>query len=663
MKKNYALLSGVLLATSFGFAQNNISQSFIQAERKALPSIETRVDPDMTSKFKLASSKAYGDTLWYEDFNGSAGKFTPVNNNPNSNIWTWNTVYQAGQFSGVVPAINSTTGANGFMSLPADFYNTPIPGTGAVAMDTYFVSDKITITPRNSVEVRYQQYLRYCCSSANDLVLEASTDSTTWITFDAIDGLPSNSSNTGIAQAGRAYTVNISCAVAGASDFWIRFRSEGNSHYFWMIDDIAIAEGPAHDLSLDAYAMEFHTDSFAINPFYNQIPYDLFPALPFGGSIINDGGFDNTNAGLNVSVDNTFDPTGAPGIGNVYVISETVPNLVGPLCDSTLDLLTGAPRFVPTVLGTFAVNYSAIGDSADQVPTNNTASQGFIITDTILTRDDGGFGAGVGPASYVSDNGTPGGTTVGDRFGYILIVESNTSNAMIPTSVSYFVSDDPANIGVEIVPKIWRFDEDSATIDQAFVGEVASSFLPYTVTASDTNSLLTLPITSGSASISGLAPGQYVVGWEVTNLPTGTTFEVYNDGSSALLQPNVSCFLFMGHAPGEGWGWVDVNPAIRLNIAGLPLPTGISNKAAQEASFNVSPNPNNGQFNLNITTERPTAYNLNVRNMLGQSVYTNVLNVNGSTVERLDLTGMEKGVYFVSLENENEKLLKKVVVK
>ena len=39
--------------------------------------------------------------------------------------------------------------------------------------------------------------------------------------------------------------INISTAAANSASVKIRFLSEGNSHYYWMIDDFAVIEGPA----------------------------------------------------------------------------------------------------------------------------------------------------------------------------------------------------------------------------------------------------------------------------------------------------------------------------------------------------------------------------------------------------------------------------------
>lgn len=681
MKKNYVLLSGLILASSLGFSQSLQKYDNIPAPLDAVVTSKDASTGEYDAKKNKLNTKAYGDTLFYEDFDGGlpAG-WTIVNNNQNNFVWKWDTVYQTGNFSANTTPIKSTTAANGFMSLPSDFYNSGgTMGNNGVGMDTYIQSDSITSSLGgnfpDAVFVTYQQYLRYCCSGANRLVLQVSTDDFATLTeFDMTDDLAVNAANTTNAVGGQTNVINISCAVGGGSSFKIRILGEGLAAYFWMIDDFAVIEGPSNDLSLRTPYMEFNEANYVYYPYYGQVPYDLFPPLPFFGNIVNNGSSLQTNVELNASVDHLNTPGGGPatGQGNVYSIAEQVPGggtIIAPLCDSVVSVLTGTPRFVPTVLGSFEVNFRVSSDSIDQIPGNEIATRFFSTTDTVFARDDNGFGGGTGPASYVDGaTRTPGGTTVGDRFATMYILENRNGHSVdnIPTSITYYVSDDPRNIGVEIVPKIWEYNEDSLSVslNAAFGAEVATSFLSYTVTSSDTNSFLTLPFNTGSAlSGNGLDSGQYAVGWEVTNLPSGTTFEVANDASTAANQVPVSTFLYLAHAPAAGWGWVAVNPVIRLNMGNLPFSTGVGSNAVASAQFEVSPNPSNGEFKLNITTETSTAYNLNVRNMLGQTVYTGLIRVNGPTTERLDLSGLEKGVYFVTLENENEKLLKKVVLK
>lgn len=624
------------------------------------------LEADYYSK-KPINNKAFGDTLYYQQFTGGLPiGWSIVNNNPNNFLWEWDTIYKQGQFSTTRTEIKSTTAANGFMSLPVDFYNTPTPRTGRVAMDTYFESDTIFITPKPSVWVSYQQYMRYCCNSSNRMVLQVSTDDfVTFTEFDAKDGLPVNAGNTTNTVGGQTNIINISTAVANSPQFKVRFYANGIGRYFWMIDDFAVVEGVENDMELRSPYLEFNFD-YAYNPFYGQIPYDLFTPLPLSGFVYNNGSNNLTGVRIEGDIFNTATP-GGPGIGLVYSTSSTPLPLQSGVTRDTADyVVTNNPRFVPTVLGEFRVDMTATSDSVDGNLGNENYSQTFTTSDTIFARDDNGYGGGTGPGSYVRA-GQTGGTVVGDRFGTMYVVESRSGNGgstKIPTSITFAVSNDPLNIGVEIIPKIWSYNEDSlftatGSIASAFAGgEVASTFIPYTILPTDTNSLLTIPLDNGTAVFNGLDSGQYVVGWEVTNTNGGNSFEVQADASSGQFQDNVTCFIDLAHSP--GWGWVDVNPVIRLNLANLTV--GFNDATNSSTEFSIAPNPNNGLFTMTVTSKETVTYNVNVRNMLGQQVYTDIIAVNGTVTEQMDLTQFEKGVYFISLENGAEKILKKVVV-
>ncbi|MBL4708781.1 MAG: T9SS type A sorting domain-containing protein [Flavobacteriales bacterium] len=673
MKKNYTLLTGLVLASCATFAQSGaLSTKNVQPqEQAALSSTPKSVDPDYAKGFNKIP-KAFLDTVYFEDFGSGTSISLPtgwnvVNNNPNNFQWVWNNVYVDGQFSNAANIISSPSVANGFMVLTADDFNTPIPATGAVAMDTYFESPTITIAnPRASYWVTYDQAVRYCCSGANRLVIQASVDSfATFVEYDATNGIAVNAASDTI------NIINISSAVGGASDFRIRFVSEGNSHYYWMIDDFAVIEGAANDLELRTPYLEFNFD-YAFNPFYGQIPYDLFPPLPVSGLVYNNGSNNATGVELQASISHQTFPGGTPGLGLVYTSASTPQSFVSNQVNDTTYYVVSPtvgsanPRFVPTVLGNFSVDLLLTGDSLDLssnvigVHTNNRL---FATSDTIFARDDNGYGGGTGPGSYVR-NGQTGGQLPGDAFGTMYIVESGTGGTQLtkkPTSITYAVSTDLDQIGVEITPTIWSYNEDSSTIALAFGAVQASSFIPYTITAADIGNLLTLPFDNGPGFMNGLDSGQIVGGWVVTNTNGGFNFEVQADASSGQFQDDVTCFIDLAHSP--GWGWVDANPVIRINFADLPQPTGVRNVSTSNATFTVVPNPNNGEFKLTISSTEKVTYTLNVRNVLGQAVYTDNITVNGTVTEQMDLTQFEKGVYFVSLENGTERILKKVVVK
>ena len=82
------------------------------------------------------------------------------------------------------------------------------------------------------------------------------------------------------------------------------------------------------------------------------------------------------------------------------------------------------------------------------------------------------------------------------------------------------------------------------------------------------------------------------------------------------------------------------------------------------AKINIFPNPNSGIFNIRIQTEQPTDFNLNITNILGQSVYQQELSKVSVLDKEINLSKVEKGLYFVNVESKNGKSNShKIVVK
>lgn len=665
MKKNYILLSGLILTASLGFSQAKVSSDLLQSQYQfENKTVESSHEFGVREKAKSSqfNNKLFGDTFYFQDFAGGlpAG-YTVVNNSPNNFQWVWNDVAQNGIATANINPIASTSAANGFMTLPSDAYNSPRPVTGSVAMDTYFQSDAITIPVGKDTAVwfSYQQFMLYCCRPATTtagtnavrLMLQISTDDfVTTTDFDATDGLAVNFLNTSNAQAGETNRINISTATIGHTSFKYRFYADGNTNYLWYIDDVAVIEGAAYDVQLIDPYLEFNSANFDINPFYGQIPYDLFTPLAISGDICNNGSQTLDSVRLEAQI-------GHAGVSLLYNASSTPISMVtGAISDSCVFTVTNPLNFVPTILGDFRMDLIATSNSVDQNLGNEDYFQTFTVGQRTFARDDNGYGGGTGPGDYVG-----GGDVVGDRCGVMYIIESRSGSTVIPTSLVFAVSDAAENIGVEILPKIWSFDESQATVVDAFTAEIASSFIPYVITAADTNTLLELPLTSGPAMTAGMS-GQIVVGWEVTNTNGGFDFEVYEDQSSGAFQDNITAFINIAGGNAT-WGAVPINPVVRLIMDGLPRTTGISTGNVSSTEFSVHPNPNNGLFTITVTSKEVVTYNVNVRNMLGQEVYTDVINVNGTVTEQMDLTRFDKGVYFISLENGAERILKKVVVK
>jgi hypothetical protein len=188
---------------------------------------------------------------------------------------------------------------------------------------------------------------------------------------------------------------------------------------------------------------------------------------------------------------------------------------------------------------------------------------------------------------------------------------------------------------------------------------VASSLIPYTILSADTNTLLTLLLDNGPAVFNGLDSGQYVVGWEVTNTNGGNSFEVYEDASSGRFQSPATCFIDLAHQP--GWGWVDANPVIRLNMGNL-LYTSLRSEADSNMNISVQPNPSNGEFSLTFQTNEKTTFQLTIRNTIGQLVHSEKIIFQGINTKQFNFSDLEKGVYYISLQNESENRVETVIL-
>jgi hypothetical protein len=78
----------------------------------------------------------------------------------------------------------------------------------------------------------------------------------------------------------------------------------------------------------------------------------------------------------------------------------------------------------------------------------------------------------------------------------------------------------------------------------------------------------------------------------------------------------------------------------------------------------ISPNPATTTANVIVNIDKPSVVELNLVNMLGQVVYSNSMNLSyaGMHKVRLDVTGYDAGIYFVSVKAGNDVVAKKLVI-
>jgi len=100
-----------------------------------------------------------------------------------------------------------------------------------------------------------------------------------------------------------------------------------------------------------------------------------------------------------------------------------------------------------------------------------------------------------------------------------------------------------------------------------------------------------------------------------------------------------------------------------IAIVGLPL-TGTAAPGANEPDWTVQPNPGTGMFTVSIFSDKTQELSLTATDALGRVMRTQTVPVgSGKTMVPLNLQGAAAGVYFVQLGMEQERYVRRVVVR
>ena len=137
---------------------------------------------------------------------------------------------------------------------------------------------------------------------------------------------------------------------------------------------------------------------------------------------------------------------------------------------------------------------------------------------------------------------------------------------------------------------------------------------------------------------------------------------------------DVNTYTFTGVTIDAAWklgnmkavGWVQKNNGEILNAdktSYLFFLTDVDEMNENGFASRVYPNPNNGIFNVVVNSTSSENFQISVSNMIGQSIHTETLPASGVGTATLDLSAVEKGVYFVTVKGEKSENTTKVVVR
>ena len=205
----------------------------------------------------------------------------------------------------------------------------------------------------------------------------------------------------------------------------------------------------------------------------------------------------------------------------------------------------------------------------------------------------------------------------------------------------------------------------------------------YTVTVTSTNGCTgtaSILVDNGcnaptSLTTTNIAPTTAMANWVQAACCVSYTIELLDVNNNATLY-NLACnthFTFSGLQRGKLYCWrirTNCNQQMTVFSAWTPyvcfrtLPRLMGDETAKAPeSFNVYPNPNNGNFTIEFNAESATNYNLKLVDVIGQVIVNNDIHSEvGDNQYKLNLDNIAKGVYLLILQNSEGTLQKKIII-
>lgn len=197
----------------------------------------------------------------------------------------------------------------------------------------------------------------------------------------------------------------------------------------------------------------------------------------------------------------------------------------------------------------------------------------------------------------------------------------------------------------------------AATAPGSVLGSTVVTMANITAAHTTTNALffykftlgtpVTLPTTGGFfASVTcPTTAGDTIAIASQSSAPANVAWELWNDAT--------------WHSISGAWG-------TNGNMLVMPVICDMSPAGVTENSLNrnvtLLPNPTSGLVNVVLTLSSKENLNISVANALGQTIISNNYNSISNDMISLDLSSQNNGVYFVTVSNGKDKMVKKVVL-
>jgi hypothetical protein len=592
------------------------------------PNIQPINADDFQPLTTRSDTRAAGDTIWYEDFSDSTAVMTSFTfNDSTSNnfnfMWVSTGLSGAAYTSVGEMSINSPTGTNGYMLLPADWYNSDHNGnmTTQINMKASMKTPAIDCSGKSSVILRLYEKFRFCCSSTSFYVrVDVSNNGNTWTSYDLKKETQVNSATPNPLMM----EFNISAVAANQPTVYIRISYGGASHYFMCVDDILLYEGAPYDLRLDRTLPSYFF--IADLPILSKVPMTVLNCeeaygLIYAGALYNMGNTANApvlNAKARHLGDNVLDFED----NTTVLISEnaTIP-------PAGIDTAYTENTFYPDRKGDFRLIFDFEGTGPDFTPLNNIDSSYTLnVNDTVLALYRSTLSTTKGYS--VANERSPVQAVDGDIIGqylYLPCPDTISSISFYPLRKVGNMSDMPIicfAVLYQYVGGQWILVDESQPID--LTGTTHFNKWQTAYFASDLV----------------LEAGNYIWGIAVY----GGSLFISIDAVS--YQPRATNFIFM--ADEAQWYYIlDGTCGMNLNFYRSGI-QGINEATASQFELNCYPNPSSTVTNFDFELSKTSDVAIQIMDITGKVVIAvnyEDLNAGKQTID-MNVRNLQQGMYF-----------------
>lgn len=561
-----------------------------------------------------------GSGFYTESFDADLNGWTVVTSAGAVN-WKWTNVGPSPTASTYpVPALVTST-PSGWAIIDDDFEGVPGSGTNSALISPII---DLSNAPSN-LKVEFDQY--YQEFQADHTFVGVSTDG--GVTWDETE------INSEVGRDGRPnpelMDVNISAWVAvNPSNVQLRFRYESNWDYGWQVDNIAIRELSANDMSLlrvSNTAFDFTNTQFSFMD-YSIYPVSQVAGLSPSGTVRNKGFDTQTGVVLTLGVDG---PSGSEGSvsSSPAVYTSALENV---LALDNIEL-SGA-------IGDYTLTYSVDQDQADDMPADNTIVERISVSENVFAHDNGLVdNYQIQSAENLSEGFEVGNYFVLDQPAYLTAVQVAVHEST-PVGGSVYGAIYFPSSSNDTHPDLLELSND-VTITAADLNPIGG------------NSFMTLPFNPPVL----LEAGQpYLVMAGSFDGPDNIHFAT--SGISAAQVSNI-------HYPSLGADFqffITRTPMVRMVIA-TNVSVGELNGDELVLGANM-PNPFDTHTTIPFSLQQAAAVSLVIRDVTGKVVLQQELGMRGSGPQQVILAGdqLAPGVYTYTIAAGEQRLGRRMVV-